>query len=104
MAMDYKKTRNNPTAITLLFNPISYHSAATSLLYSDQAMLKHFVNSSYMFAAANHPLPQTADAKIETEANDIFSRQSSTYSANLMFGFAFLAASFVFFLITERSR
>ena len=104
LAVDYNQTRNNGSTITILFNPTAYHAAATALLYADQALLQQYVNDSYSFAAANHPLPQSADAEIQSEANDVFNGDSFSYSANMMFGFAFLSASFSFFLITERSR
>lgn len=94
----------NYSDITILFNPTPYHSAPAALLYSDQSLLHHYVNDSYNFAATNHPLPQSANAEIETEASDTFNGNSFAYSSNMMFGFSFLAASFVFFLINERSQ
>ncbi|XP_067927873.1 phospholipid-transporting ATPase ABCA3-like [Watersipora subatra] len=104
MAADYNLTRNNGSAISLIFNPTPYHASAVALLYSDQALLQRFVNDSYVFTVANHPLPQSSQAEIQSEANDVFSGDSFSYAANMMFGFAFLSASFSFFLITERSR
>lgn len=90
--------------MTVLFNGQPYHGAPTALLYADTAMLKALVNDSYSFAAANHPLPQSTQAKIFNLASSAFNGSSFAYSANMMFGFSFLAASFVVFLITERSR
>lgn len=90
--------------MTALFNAQPFHAAPASLLYADTALLQYFAGDSYSFAAANHPLPQTTQSLIEQEAQGLFSGDSFAYSANMMFGFSFLAASFVVFLITERSR
>lgn len=99
MAVEY-----NESEVNILFNPTPFHSAPTALLQSDQALLQHFVNTSYTFAGANQPLPLSANAKVLSQANSLFNADSFSYSANMMFGFSFLAASFVFFLITERER
>lgn len=92
------------TNVTLLFNPEPFHAAPATLLYGDTALLHHLVDSSYSFAVANHPLPQSIESKIEEEATTAFDSDSFSYASNIMFGFSFVAASFVVFLITERSR
>lgn len=104
MTASFNETQNNGSDITIIFNPTPFHAAPTALLLTDTALLHHYVNDSYTFAATNHPLPQSARSEIETEANDAFNGSSFAYSANMMFGFSFLAASFVVFLITERAR
>lgn len=106
MSIDYNGLPDDRTLISVFYNALGFHSIATALVYSDQALLRYFTNTSYVFAAANHPLPQSPDARIKAEVDQMFigAGDSFTYSINLMFGFAFLSASFVFFLITERSR
>jgi len=88
---------------TILFNAEPFHTAPIALLYADQALLRHLVNASYSLAAANHPLPQTAEAKVEEESEANFNGDSFAYANNIMFGYSFLAASFVVFLIRERA-
>ncbi|XP_067952133.1 phospholipid-transporting ATPase ABCA3-like [Watersipora subatra] len=104
IAADYNTARNNNSNVTVFFNAQAYHSAPTALLYADNALLKDFVNDTYSFSAANHPLPQTTISKIQSLAKDSLNFDSFAYASNIMFGFSFLAASFVVFLITERSR
>lgn len=88
-----------------MFNALPLHAAAVALVHADTALLKHYANTSYTFSAANHPLPQSAKAKTDEEASGNSADSGSvTYPVNVMFGFAFLTASFVMFLIGERSR
>ena len=95
---------SNDSDITVLFNGQPFHANPAALLYADQALLQHLAGSKYTLAAANHPLPQSVQAKIKADAQNGFDAASFSYSGNIMFGFSFLAASFVVFLITERSR
>ena len=102
IAADY--SGRNGSDVTVLFNGQPYHAAPTALLYADDAMLKAFVSDKYSFSAANHPLPETTYSKINRLASSAFNTNSFAYSSSMMFGFAFLGASFVVFLIGERSR
>jgi len=97
--MDYDYNRNEGNSnVTVYFNAQPYHGAATALLHADNALLKALItNDSYSFAAANHPLPQSSLAKIQSTASSPFDPASFAYSANMMFGFSFVAASFVVF-------
>lgn len=104
MAADYDSNRNtNNTDATIMFNAQPYHGAPTAILYADTALLKAFTNESYSFAASIHPLNQSTFSKIQSLLSD-FNFNSFAYSSNLMFGFSFVASSFVVFLITERAR
>ena len=103
MAADYDSNRNtNNSDATVMFNAQPYHGAPTAILYADTALLKAFTNDSYTFAASIHPLNQSSFSKIKSLLNS-FNGASFAYSANLMFGFSFLAASFVVFLIAEKT-
>lgn len=105
MAMDYNASNSvNGSDLTVLFNTAPFHSAPVALMYADTTLLKYFAGEEYTFSASNHPLPQTTQSEILEEANDLFSADSFAYSTNMMFGFSFLAASFVVFLIVERAR
>ncbi|KAG1683903.1 ATP-binding cassette sub-family A member 3 [Nymphon striatum] len=78
-----------------------YHAAPISLSMVQSAMLKFYVASDYHFTVINYPLPRTADIKALQEAS--LGRDGYQVAQNIMFGVAFLSASFIVFLIKERT-
>ena len=92
---------NGQTNATGLFNDQAFHTPAISLNAMDNTILQHFINSSYDIYTVNDPLPKTISDQIYDEIN--FDFNGFLISFNVMFGMAFLASSFVVFLIGERA-
>ncbi|XP_059176012.1 phospholipid-transporting ATPase ABCA3-like [Physella acuta] len=91
----------NHSSVTSYFNNQGYHSIAISLATMFNGLVKYFTNSSdYNIETANHPLPRLAVNKANDEASGK-DFTGFTLSFNLSFGMAFLASSFVVFLVRE---
>eukprot|EP00054_Salpingoeca_dolichothecata_P030926 m.256674 g.256674 ORF g.256674 m.256674 type:complete len:1715 (+) comp26744_c0_seq8:78-5222(+) len=89
------ETSVNPTAF---FNGQAYHSIAETLaLYADTVLKMFETTSSLSFA--NYPLPRTDAEKARDQQQQSL---GFTISFNILFGMAFLASSFVLFLVAER--
>ncbi|KAH9498375.1 ATP-binding cassette sub- A member 3 [Bulinus truncatus] len=85
------------------FNNQAYHSIAVSLAAMFNGLLKYFTNSSeYNIETFNHPLPRLTTDKIQ-DAVDGKDFTGFTLAFNLSFGMAFLASSFVLFLVKEKT-
>ncbi|KAK4312219.1 hypothetical protein Pmani_016341 [Petrolisthes manimaculis] len=87
--------------ILALFNNQPFHSPPLALSVADQAIVRAVTgNPNITLATSNHPLPRT-DLEMLTQDQ----RQSLGFQIgfNLAFGMSFLAASFVIFVIQERS-
>ncbi|XP_002739960.1 phospholipid-transporting ATPase ABCA3-like [Saccoglossus kowalevskii] len=87
--------------VTSFFNNQPYHAIAASLNAVDNAILKTKMNDSYSLTAINYPLPQTIEETMSNVMTD--STTGFAIAFNLLFGMAFLASSFVVFLIKESS-
>ncbi|CAG5129798.1 unnamed protein product [Candidula unifasciata] len=88
---------------TAYYNNQAYHSIAISLGALFNGLLQYFSNSSeYSFETINHPLPRLTANKIQDE-RDGKDFTGFTLGFNITFGMAFLASSFVLFLVKERS-
>ncbi|CAH1794818.1 unnamed protein product [Owenia fusiformis] len=92
----------NKDIIRTEFNDQGYHTPAIALQYVSNAMLKYFTNSNYTIEATNAPLPRTLKERLGENSNMKVATTGFTVSFNVLFGFAFLASSFVLFLIKER--
>ncbi|XP_059176011.1 phospholipid-transporting ATPase ABCA3-like [Physella acuta] len=91
----------NNSSVTSYFNNQGYHSIAISLTAMFNGLVKYFTNSSdYSIETANHPLPRLTIDKANDEASGK-DFTGFTLSFNLSFGMAFLASSFVVFLVRE---
>lgn len=86
--------------VTGYFNDEAYHTPAMSLSTVDNAVLRNVANSNYTIWTVNHPLPRTTREQI----NDLETRSFDGFiiALNVVFSMAFLAGSFVVFLIKER--
>ena len=100
IAASFLEINGKPNA-TALFNDQAFHTPAITLNAMDNTLLQRFVNSSYDIYTVNDPLPKTVSAQIYDQIN--FDFNGFIISFNVMFGMAFLASSFVVFLIGERS-
>ena len=83
------------------FNDQAYHSPAIALSEYDRALLAYFTNNKTSLETVNHPLPRTAQDKVADQM--ITGAEGFTIAFNVVFGMAFLASSFVLFLIKERA-
>jgi len=103
MLEDGNVTTNSTEArATMFFNNQGYHAAAVSLSAFRNALLRVAgLPSSASLLTVNHPMPRTLDDTINDEINQGF--EGMAIAVNLQFGMSFLAASFVLFLIRERS-
>lgn len=88
--------------VTAFFNDQAYHAVAVSLNAVDNAILKNVTgNTSMHITAINHPLPRS----LKDKSNDLNSNGVGLNVAfNLLFGMAFLASSFIIFIVQERSN
>lgn len=85
---------------TAWFNGQAYHSVAESLGLMTSAILAAF-DERVSINTTNYPMPRN---KIE-QAQDRQDDQMGFYiSFNILFGMAFLASSFILFLVTERAN
>lgn len=92
---------NGKVNVTAWFNNQAYHSIAVSLAAADQGILRNQVGTDYSITTVNHPLPRTALEKVnDLQRNGL----GFNISFNLLFGMAFLASSFVVFLVQERTN
>jgi len=96
-------TNNNiPAKATMLFNNQGYHAAAISVNTFANALLQRVTGlRNVSLLTVNHPMPQTVRDAVHDLVTQSF--EGFAISVNLLFGMSFLAASFVLFLIRERS-
>ncbi|KAG1652003.1 ATP-binding cassette sub-family A member 3 [Nymphon striatum] len=84
----FSENKTDNVQVTAFFNNQPYHAAPISLSMAQSAILKSYVSSDYQFTALQ-------------EAS--LGRDGYQVAQNLMFGVAFLSASFIVFLIKERA-
>ncbi|KAG1683898.1 ATP-binding cassette sub-family A member 3 [Nymphon striatum] len=94
----FKQGKRDQMEISAFFNNQPYHAAPISLSMAQSALLRYYTGSNYSFTVVNHPLPRTADIKEVSGGENNYQ-----VAQNLMFGFAFLSASFIVFLVKERA-
>jgi len=93
---------NMSTKVTALFNNQGYHAAAISLNIFANALLRQVTGlRNVSLLTINHPMPRTVNDVINDQTAQSF--QGFAIAVDLLFGMSFLAASFVLFLIRERS-
>ncbi|XP_046358771.2 phospholipid-transporting ATPase ABCA3-like [Haliotis rufescens] len=84
-----------------IFNGQPYHSQPIALSFMMNAILKHFTSQDHSITTINNPIPlEAADNSIQTISSVSALGFSVAYC--IVFGMAFLASSFVYFLIKER--
>ena len=101
VAAEFQTEKENKTTAEAHFNNQAYHTPAITLNTLHNTILHHYVNSSYMINAVNFPLPRTVTEQVNDELYGGY--QGFMIAFNVMFGMAFLASSFVIFLIKERA-
>ena len=93
---------NTQATATVLFSNQGYHAAAISLNTFANALLQLVSGlRSVSLLAVNHPMPRTASETVNDQLTDAL--EGFAIAINLQFGMSFLAASFVLFVIRERS-
>ncbi|XP_077866667.1 phospholipid-transporting ATPase ABCA3-like [Saccoglossus kowalevskii] len=90
---------DNGTVLTVWYSNQGYHISASSLVAADNLLLQYYTNSSYSIRTTNHPLPLSSEAEIEIVSGGF---GSVGLAILIVFGMAFLAASFAPFLVQER--
>ena len=100
IAMELQKVETSLKPIAY-FNAEGYHTAPMTLNALDNMLLKYATNVNYSLATINHPFPRTTENKISDQLMRGF--QGFSIAINVVFGMAFLASSFVLFLIKERT-
>ena len=83
------------------FNAQTYHGQAIALNAINNGLLRHGAGRNVSISTVNHPLPRTINEQVNDELTSAF--EGFTIAIDLLFGFSFLASSFVLFLIKERS-
>ena len=107
IAGDFNTSKDSESNSTMIkarahFNNQAYHTPAMSLNALSNALIKHVSGSeNASISTVNHPLPRTVNEKIDDQLTQNF--EGFTVAFNVLFGMAFLASSFVIFLIKERS-
>ncbi|XP_063839916.1 phospholipid-transporting ATPase ABCA3-like isoform X2 [Scylla paramamosain] len=88
-------------SILAFFNNQPFHTPPLALALADIAVVRAFTNNNNItITTSNHPLPRTDIEKLTQDQRQNLGFQ---IGFNLAFGMSFLAASFVIFLIQERS-
>jgi len=86
---------------SMLFNNQGFHAAAITLGTFTNALLRVVAPHNTSLLTVNHPLPRTLSDTVNDEISQGF--EGMAIAVNLQFGMSFLAASFVLFVIRERS-
>ncbi|XP_052780875.1 phospholipid-transporting ATPase ABCA3-like isoform X2 [Mya arenaria] len=102
IAGDFDYNSTSTLTSTAHFNGQPYHSTAIALHYMMNSLLHHEVNDSTSLQITNHPFPKKASDNVRR----IFFATNGTgftIAISILFGMAFMATSFIIFLIKERS-
>ena len=91
------------TNLTGWFNNEAYHTPATAVNVLTNTLLQYYTNEQHEIRTVNHPLPRAINNQLEQEINTstIFAFLVSFY---VYFGMCFMMATFIVFLIKERSN
>jgi len=96
-------TANDSGIVVGHFNNFALHSIAMSLSLADNALLRHLVSENSRIVTVNHPLPLSVNSRSNNAANVAYVT-SYWFSIIVPFGLAFLAGSFVVFVVNQRSN
>ncbi|KAJ8041808.1 ATP-binding cassette sub-family A member 1 [Holothuria leucospilota] len=86
--------------ITGWYSNQAYHTSAEVLNALTNAFLKYFTNESYSVSVTNYPLPLATTTQATNSGLD---PDTFNLAILILFGLSFLTASFLPFIITERS-
>jgi ATP-binding cassette subfamily A (ABC1) protein 3 len=102
VAGDFEDNSSHLLAISH-FNGQPYHGIAISFNYIMNGLLKYITNNNdHNIEVVNHPLPK----KLNDNSRTIFfsaNGRGFVIAISILFGMAFMATSFIIFLIKERS-
>ncbi|KAL3853224.1 hypothetical protein ACJMK2_016780 [Sinanodonta woodiana] len=84
------------------FNGQPFHGPGISLTYMMNGLMGYY-NSSYTISTTNHPLPKKVTDNTQQLSNSA-TVTGFNVAISILFGMAFMAASFIIFLIKERSN
>ncbi|KAL3853226.1 hypothetical protein ACJMK2_016782 [Sinanodonta woodiana] len=101
IAFSFEYNTSNLTAYAH-YNGQPYHGPGISLAYMMNGLMGYY-NSSYTISTTNHPLPK----KLTDNTRRLFFSTTGTaftIAISILFGMAFMATSFIIFLIKERSN
>ncbi|CAD5114243.1 DgyrCDS3384 [Dimorphilus gyrociliatus] len=101
LAAKFSKT-GSTVNITSYFNAEAYHTCAIAVSGATNSIFKKVVGTSRSITASNQPLPYLPNARAKAEVGSQ-SNQSLIIVFTLMFGIAFLIASFSVFIVKEKS-
>ncbi len=96
-----EKKEKFQTRATAFFNGQAYHSAPISLGAITNTILRFLLGINHSIVSVNHPIPRDVEDEINDKLRELY--MGFTLSFNILFGMAFLASSFVVFLIRERA-
>lgn len=92
----------NSAELTVMFNGAAYHSLAEAFGVAQNAVLRMTLqNPDLSLRATNAPLPRNS---LELAQDQADSMMGFYIAFTIVFGMAFLASSFILFLVTERSN
>ncbi|XP_072168711.1 phospholipid-transporting ATPase ABCA3-like [Diadema setosum] len=89
------------TQLRVWYSNQGLHFSAEALNAASNVLLKFFTNSSFAIETTNYPLPRNAQSQ---EANAAGSTESFYFALLVLFGMAFLTASFIHFIVSEKQN
>ncbi|XP_030830907.1 ATP-binding cassette transporter subfamily A isoform X1 [Strongylocentrotus purpuratus] len=92
-------TPGGNTKLTIGYSNQGLHIPAEALNGAANIMLKYFTNDSFAIETINYPLPRNAQSQ---EDAAVASTEVFYFALLLLFGLAFLTASFILFIVNEK--
>ncbi|XP_071958198.1 phospholipid-transporting ATPase ABCA3-like isoform X2 [Antedon mediterranea] len=89
------------TLVTAWYSNEAYHTSVQVLNAASNMILKSFTSDEYSITTYNYPLPRNVTAQAEEAAS---SESAFGLSILVVFGMAFLSASFIGFVVGEREN
>ncbi len=93
---------NKSAAIIGFFNNQAYHTVAITLDAISNSLLNYFTDGRHTIETTNHPIPKSSNTELEEDLQKS-AGLSFIVSNNVLFGQSFLTATFVVFIIKERT-
>lgn len=97
----FKTDWNGQTNINALFNNQAYHTSSISIAYIDQMIMKYLINENFQLTINNNPFPRKNEDKLN--AINFDATKQIQFSNNMQFCISFLVASYLIFLVKEKS-
>jgi len=96
-------TVNSSGVLVGHFNNFALHSIAVSLSLADNALLRHVVSRNSRIVTINHPLPRSLITRTKSAAGEALIT-GFKFGLIVTVGLAFVASSFVMFVVKQRSN